>query len=104
MPLMAWSSIARGFFVRGNPEDTSDPSMVDCWYSEDNFRRLERAKELGAKYSVPAVVITLAYVLRQPFPTFAPIGPAQISETHTSLKALDIELTQDELKWLNLEA
>lgn len=104
MPLMAWSSIARGFFVRGNPDDTSDPGLVDCWYSEDNFRRLERAKELGAKYGVPAVVIALAYVLRQPFPTFALIGPAQISETHTSLKALDIELTPDELKWLNLEA
>ena len=47
--------------------------------------------------------IALAYVLSQPFPTFALIGPRQLSETRTSLPALDVTLSPDELAWLNLE-
>ena len=47
--------------------------------------------------------IALAYVLCQPFPTFALIGPRLLSETRTSFQALDVQLTLDELKWLNLE-
>lgn len=103
IPLMAWSSLGRGFFVRGNSEDTSDPGLVACWYSEDNFQRLERARELGAAKGVPAVCVALAYVLRQTFPTFALIGPETLDELHTSLAGLGVELTADEMRWLNLE-
>ena len=48
-------------------------------------------------------VIALAYVLCQPFPTFALFGPRALAETRTSLPALDIALTPEELRWLNLE-
>ncbi len=103
-PLMPWSSQARGFFTgRAKPEDTSDEELVRCWYAEDNFRRQERARKLAEKYGVPMVTIAAAYVLCQPFPTFPLIGPRQLSETRTSLQALDIELTPDEVRWLNLE-
>lgn len=103
MPLMAWSSLGRGFFVRGDSSDESDPGLVNSWYCEDNFRRLDRAKELAAKRGVAPVVIAMAYVLSQPFPTFALFGPASINEMRISLEGLDIELTPDELHWLNLE-
>ncbi len=62
-PLMAWSSLGRGFFVRGDEDDLSDQVLVRCWYSEDNFQRLERAKELATKKGVLPVQIALAYVL-----------------------------------------
>lgn len=78
--------------------------MVRCWYSEDNFRRLERAKELAAKKGVLPINIALAYVLCQPFPTFPLIGPRYLWETRTSFAALDVELTAKELRWLNLES
>jgi len=103
MALMPWSSQARGFFVRGHPAYTADPSLVECWYAEDNFRRLERAKELARRRGVLPIQIALAYVLCQPFPTFPLIGPRLLSETRTSLPALDIHLTPDEMAWLNLE-
>jgi aryl-alcohol dehydrogenase-like predicted oxidoreductase len=104
MTLMAWSSQARGFFVRAHPNDRTDPELVRCWYSEENFLRLERTKELARKHGVLPVNIGLAYVLSQPFPTFALIGPRTLAETRTSLPALDVELSPDELRWLNLEA
>lgn len=101
----AWSSQARGFFTdRAAPDKVGiDPMLERCWYSEDNFERKRRAEELGAKKSVSALNIAAAYVLCQPFPSFALIGPRSIYETITSLPALDIELTPEELRWLNLE-
>ena len=103
MPLMPWSSQARGFFVRADPADKSDSSLVRCWYSEDNFRRLARARELAARRGVQPIVIALAYVLCQPFPTLPLIGPRTLAETRVSMQALDVKLSPEELRWLNLE-
>jgi aryl-alcohol dehydrogenase-like predicted oxidoreductase len=105
-PLLAWSSQARGFFLPGRaaPDKTGDKELVRCWYSEDNFQRLARVNEMARKRNVLPINIALAYVLSQPFPTFALIGPRQLSETRTSFAALEIELTPDEVRWLNLEA
>ncbi|MBA2678606.1 MAG: aldo/keto reductase, partial [Ktedonobacteraceae bacterium] len=48
MPIMPWSSQARGFFTgRARPDDLSDAELVRCWYSEDNFQRLERVNKLA---------------------------------------------------------
>jgi len=103
-PLLAWSSQAQGFFTgRYVPDDHSNPEMVRCWYSADNFERLERARELGRRKGVSANVMALAYVLAQPFPTFALIGPHTIEETRTSAEALGVTLTPEDLRWLNLE-
>ena len=104
MALFPWSSQARGFFTgRARPDDFSDPELVRCWYSEDNFQRLERANALAKERGVLPINIALAYVLAQPFPTFPLIGPRMLSETRTSLPALSVELTPDEVRWLNLE-
>ena len=65
---------------------------------------LEQALEMAKKRNVLPINIALAYVLNQPFPTLALIGPRQLSETRTSLPALDIALTPDEVNWLNLES
>lgn len=104
MPLLAWSSQARGFFARAHPEDRSDPSLVQSWYSDDNFQRLARAKELATRLGVEPINVALAYVLHQPFPVFALIGPATLSETRSAMRSLDIELTPAQCRWLNLEA
>jgi predicted dehydrogenase/aryl-alcohol dehydrogenase-like predicted oxidoreductase len=104
LALMPWSSQARGFFTgRAQPGDFSDPELVRSWYSEDNFRRLERANDLAEKRGVLPINIALAYVLCQPFPTFPLIGPRMLAETHSSLPGLDVLLTPEELRWLNLE-
>lgn len=105
LALLAWSSQARGFFLPGkaNPGDRSDAELSRCWYSEDNFQRLARVNDLAEKKNVLPINIALAYVLSQPFPTFPLIGPRTLEELHTSLPALDVELAEDEMKWLNLE-
>jgi predicted dehydrogenase/aryl-alcohol dehydrogenase-like predicted oxidoreductase len=103
--LCPWSSQARGFFVDGlaHPDKNDNEELVRCWYSPENFQRLDRVKQLAAKRNVLPINVALAYVLAQPYPTFPLIGPRLIKELRTSLPALDIELTPDDLKWLNLE-
>jgi len=104
LALMPWSSQGRGFFLDNvNPEYRSNEELVRSWYSPDNFRRLERARELARRRGVLPINIALAYVLCQPFPTFPLIGPRTLAETRTSFQALEIELSLEEIRWLNLE-
>jgi aryl-alcohol dehydrogenase-like predicted oxidoreductase len=102
LALMPWSSQARGFFTE-RAHDTSDAEMVRCWHSDDNWKRRQRVLELSGKRGVLPINIALAYVLCQPFPTFPLIGPRTLAETRTSLPALDVQLSPQELRWLNLE-
>ena len=102
LALLSWSSQARGFFTdRSGPDKHDDAELERCWYSEDNFQRRARAVELARKKNVLPIAIA-AYVLNQKFPTFALIGPRTLRELHTSLPALDVELTDDEMAWLDL--
>lgn len=105
LALLSWSSQARGFFLPGRaaPDKLEDKELARCWYSDDNFQRLERAKQLAERKGVSPINIALAYVLAQPFPTFALIGPRTLEETRTSMPGVAVELTEQEVKWLNLE-
>lgn len=103
LALFCWSSQARGFFARADRNYTEDGELVRCWYSDDNFERLSRAQELARQKGVSPVVIAAAYVLTQPFPIYALIGPRALAETRDSLQAFNVELTPQEVRWLNLD-
>jgi aryl-alcohol dehydrogenase-like predicted oxidoreductase/predicted dehydrogenase len=102
VPLLPWSSQARGFFARARPDFTGDAELVRCYYSDDNFERLRRATRLGDELGVPATAIALAYVLAQPFPTFPLFGPRSIAEARSSMQGLTVELTPEQVAWLDL--
>lgn len=103
-PLLPWSSQARGFFARADPADTSDAELVRCYYSEANFERLRRARELAEQLGVQPTAIALAFVLHQPFPTFPLIGPRTMAETRSSLTGVGIDLTPGQVEYLDLRA
>jgi aryl-alcohol dehydrogenase-like predicted oxidoreductase/predicted dehydrogenase len=103
IPLLPWSSQARGFFTgRARPDDLTDAELVRCYYSDDNFERLRRAEQLGAEHGVAATAIALAYVLHQPFPTFPLFGPRTISEARSSMRGLSVSLSDEQVAWLDL--
>lgn len=104
-PLLSWSSQAQGFFTGRYAKDApTDSEMVRVWYNDGNFERLHRATEMAQKKGVTPIQIALAYVLCQPFPTFALIGPRTREETESTMEGLEVTLTPSELAWLNLEA
>ena len=70
-PNFAWSSQARGLFV----EERAVP-QTGSWAFKGNVDRRFRAAELGLREGVPATAIAVAYVLSQPFPSFAMVRVA----------------------------
>lgn len=97
----SWSSQARGFFTGLAGRDKRDnEEMVRVWYNEQNFARRDRAIELARELGHSPIHVALAYVLAQPFPSVPLIGPRRLVELDDSLKAFDIQLTPDQVKWL----
>jgi aryl-alcohol dehydrogenase-like predicted oxidoreductase len=97
MPLLAWSAQAGGFFAG------SDGDAARVYRNAANEERRARAEQLGRPTGATANAVALAWVLAQPFPTVAVIGPHSVEHLRASLEALDVELAADELAWLNLE-
>jgi len=103
MPLISWSSQASGFFTgRFTPEDRSHNDIVRVYYSDENWERYHRAEQMAKEKGVETIQISLAYVLNQSFPTAAIIGPQNKQEILSCRQALDISLTEEEIKWLDL--
>ncbi|MFC4811036.1 aldo/keto reductase [Paenibacillus sp. GCM10023250] len=103
LPILSWSSQSGGFFTdRCAPDKRGDADMVRVYYSDENWERKRRAGVLGEKYGVTANQIALAYVLNQPFPVAAIIGPQSPAELKDSVDALPIALSAEERAWLAL--
>jgi predicted dehydrogenase/aryl-alcohol dehydrogenase-like predicted oxidoreductase len=100
----AWSSQARGFFTGRTDlelkEPGYDPELRRCWLSEDNLKRRQRAIEMAQAKGVLPINIAAAYVLNQPFDSYALIGPESIEEMVTSLPAIDFQLSEEEVRFL----
>ncbi len=104
-PLLSWSSQASGFFSgRFQPGAFPDAGLARVYDHPDNWERLRRARELAAAKGVDATKIAVAYVLHQPFPAFALIGPLTEEELRDSADVDGISLSAQERAWLNLEA
>ena len=71
--------------------------------SEANWERLRRAQELGQKRGFSLIEVALAWVLHQRFPVFPLIGPATADELRSSVRALELELSPEDVAWLDLK-
>ncbi|MDE2385999.1 MAG: aldo/keto reductase [Alphaproteobacteria bacterium] len=103
---VSWSSQARGYFLPAElrnrlPEDTRPEA---CFGSARNEERRRRAEQLAAQRGVSAHNIAAAWVLAQSFPSLALVGPRNVEEIDSTLPAFSVNLTPDEVLWLNLEA
>jgi aryl-alcohol dehydrogenase-like predicted oxidoreductase len=96
-------SQAGGFFTgRFAPDKLEDAEMVNVYYTQENWERYARAEALAQQKGVTRLQIALSYVLHQPFPTAALVGMETIEEVITSLDGLQIELSPEEIRWLDL--
>ena len=117
---LSWSSQGRGYFLpdeicqaiedkitkdestwRQPGENSSGP--ISCYDSKENRERKNRAIKLAEELNVTAQNIAGAWPLNQSFPSFALIGPREISEIDTSLPSLDIKIIKEQVDWLNLK-
>ena len=109
--IFPWSSQARGFFLDTQEftglAHVADPNREEqdrVWGSADNLERRKRCFDLAAKKDVDPIQMALAFVLNQDFPSFPLIGPRNFFETESSLQATQIEVSSEEISWLNLKS
>lgn len=104
--LMPYSSQGKGFFKHAAGTDgqaVSKGLFLEAMQSPSNSGRRRRLLELASKKGVDSTALALAYVLHQPFSTFPLIGPRNCQQLSASLSALHIELSPENVKWLESE-
>lgn len=102
---LSWSSQARGYFLPEELRHRLPPETAPetCFGSEANAERRRRAEEIARCLGVSAHNVAAAWVLAQSFPSFALVGPRTTREIDTTLPALSINLSPEQVAWLNLE-
>ena len=68
---------------------------MSCYDSEDNRQRKKKVFELASTKRVERQNIAGAWPIHMKFPSFALIGPRIIEELDSSLKNLEVELTEE---------
>jgi aryl-alcohol dehydrogenase-like predicted oxidoreductase len=111
MPVFCWSSLAAGFLsgriTRSNKDEMAaqfNELVARCYYSDDNFERLDRAQSLAKKYDATVPQIALAFLLAQGLDLYALVSCASGEELQENIDAFEIRLSAAEVKWLDLEA
>jgi aryl-alcohol dehydrogenase-like predicted oxidoreductase len=106
--MIPWSPMARGFFAgnrkRGGGGETTrsktDPFANELYFREEDFTIAERANEVAKQRGVSGSQIALAWVLSKPYVTAPIIGASKMNHLDEAIAALDIKLSENEVKRL----
>lgn len=109
--IFAYSSLARGFFsgrVKSDmtPDEGSkllDGAAFRAYFHETNLKRLARVEEMAKEKGMSVAQIAVAYAINHPLDIFSLQAPRNIEEMTQNNIAMDLDLTDDEMAWLNLE-
>ena len=78
-----------------------DDFAVKGYCSDANFMRLKRAESLAREKRVTIPQLALAWVLNQPLLPMAVCSASTPKRMISNLKALDVKLTAEEIRWLS---
>ncbi len=106
--MIPWSPMARGFFAgnrrRGGGGETTraktDPFANELYFLDEDFKIAERANEVAKQRGVSGSQIALAWVLSKPYVTAPIIGASKMYQLDEAIAALDIKLSEEEIKRL----
>lgn len=106
--LIPWSPMARGFFAGDRKRDgggetvrsNSDPFGKTLYFRDEDFTVAECAADVAKERGVTASQIALAWVLNKPYVHSPIIGTTKMEQLDQAIAALDIKLSDDEIKKL----
>ena len=106
--LIPWSPMARGFFAgdrrRGGGGETvranSDPFSNSLYFREEDFAVADRVAEVAKERGVTGSQIALAWILSKPYVNSPIIGATKMDHLDQAIAALDIKLSDEEIKRL----
>lgn len=106
--VIPWSPLARGFLA-GNrrPEDRGETARAktdtfahNLYYTDADFVVAGRNAEVATERGVSPAQVALAWLLRQPAVTAPIIGASKMAHLDQAVAALEISLTDDEVRRL----
>ena len=106
--VIPWSPLARGFLAGNRDRNRSgsttraktDEYARNLYFQEQDFQILDRVKELAKKYRVLPIQIGMAWVLHKEAVTSPIVGISAQKQLDELVAAMDINLTQEDLKYL----
>ena len=103
MPLLAYSSLGRGFFTGAfksvdleGAEKTLDGFARRGYLCYANLKRLARAEEIAARHGVAVATVALAYLLTDPMNTLAVVSMLRPEHIQANRKVFDFEFAPGE--------
>jgi aryl-alcohol dehydrogenase (NADP+) len=102
--VIPWSPLARGFLAGnrrtpgqgGTARATTDTIAHQLYYTDSDFRIVDRVGQLAERRGISSAQIALAWVLRQPDVTAPIVGASKMPQLEQAIAALDIKLTDEE--------
>ena len=85
-------------FVHGANPTLEEQTRV--WHSEDNLNRRKSIFDLAKRLNCTPIELALAYVVNRNENIFPLIGPRNLFESESCMKALRINLTQEQIHFL----
>ena len=106
--LIPWSPMARGFFTgnhrKGDWGDTvrakTDSYGQELYYRDADFTVADRVLAIAKQRGVSGSQIALAWVLNKPYITAPIVGASKMEHLEQSMAALEIKLSEDEVRSL----
>lgn len=106
--LIPWSPMARGFFAgdrkRGGGGETvranSDPFGDSLYFRDEDFVVAECATQVAKERGVTGSQIALAWILHKPHVHSPIVGTTKMEHLDQAIAALDIQLSDDEIRKL----
>ena len=106
--VIPWAPLAKGYLSgkrkrRGTASTKraqGDPRSRQLYHQDNNFDIIDRMVALAKKRGVTPAQIAIAWILHKPYVTAPIIGATRVSHISDAAKAVDIELDDKELTYL----
>jgi aryl-alcohol dehydrogenase (NADP+) len=107
--LIPWSPLARGFLAGNRSTESkgettrakTDDFAHKMYYQPSDFAVVDRLTEIAKKRNLSNAQVALAWILQQPGVTAPIVGASKMKHLDEAIAALDVKLTDEELKALH---
>jgi len=106
--VIPWSPLARGFLAGGRAapkEGNTERARTDefsprLYFRDSDHKVVDAVSEIAAARGVGNMQVALAWVLKNPAITAPIVGASKLTHIEDAVSALDVKLTDDEIKTL----
>ena len=98
---LSWAGVSHGFFSgRFSAEKRDQEDMVEAFYAEENWERLERARKYGEKRGWSATRVALVWALNRDFKALAAFWVGNFDEFREGMAMAEVEMSAQDVTWL----